>query len=149
MTKPLLAGRYELIMSRWWGQNMTCVQSLQLITNSCTSPMLRQGCQKAPNRADWPQMGHIWDFFRSEYPEHTYTQKQSSLLFISKNVLYRLRLSARSHNFTVTSASQTTVDLLYRCLVNVVQDYLTIGDAFQLISQFRQIDQFHSHCYYL
>ena len=31
----------------------------------------------------------------------------------------------------------------------MVQDYLTIGDAFQLISKFPQIDQFHIHWLYL
>ena len=39
--------------------------------------------------------------------------------------------------------------LLYRYLNNVIQDYLTISDAFQLISKFPQIDQFHIHWYYL
>ena len=31
----------------------------------------------------------------------------------------------------------------------MVQDYLTIGDAFQLISKFPQIEQFHMHWLYL
>ena len=36
------------------------------------------------------------------------------------------------------------------CLhLNVIQDYLTIGDAFQLTSKSPQIDQFLIHWYYL